>query len=229
MRLQTLLEPIERLPTRLRLELLSTNDANALRTLELSGLRGKTLIFDLGYYSHAHFGRLMEGGVSFVTRLKAQAYYELTHARKLAAPKEDGAARRTPEGDVLLRDETITLGSPNNPRGAVLENMRLITSLNRKGKVYAFVTDRHDLSAQEVLYLYRKRWQIDLFFRWIKRQLGAVRPLGYSREAVWLSILLAAIVAVLMMLSEEWRPKGVSRVSWMRALCASFSLLRFSG
>ena len=78
------------------------------------------------------------------------------------------------EGDVVLSDQTIDLGSPNN-------------------------------------------------------RLGAIRPFGHSREAVWLSIVVATIVAVLMALCEQWRPKGVSRVSWMRALCTSFSMLRLSG
>ena len=130
---------------------------------------------------------------------------------------------------MVLSDQTIDLGSPNNHRGAILEGIRLIRSINEKGKVHAFITDRHDLTAQEVLYLYRKRWQIELFFRWLKRQLGAIRPFGHSREAVWLSIVVATIVAVLMALCEQWRPKGVSRVSWMRALCTSFSMLRLSG
>ena len=58
---------------------------------------------------------------------------------------------------MLLSDQTIALGSPNNRRGTVLERMRLIRSKNRKGKIYAFITDRHDLEASEVLYLYRKR------------------------------------------------------------------------
>lgn len=225
MRLQTLLDPVDRLPIRMGLEPLSTNDANALGGLELAGLRGTTLVFDLGYYCHAHFLRLTEGGVHFLTRLNAQARYEVTHSRKLP----EGEATTTPEGDVLLSDEVITLGSPNNRRGAVLKGIRLVRSENRKGKIYAFVTDRHDLGALEVLGLYRKRWQIELFFRWLKRQSGTLRLFGHSREAVWLTMVVAAIVAVLMALSEEWRPKGVTRVSWMRALCASFSMPRFSG
>jgi IS4 transposase len=142
---------------------------------------------------------------------------------------DESAAARTPEGDAILSDETISLGSPNNRRGTVVEGIRLIRSTNKKGEHYAFITDRHDLSAEEVLYLYRKRWQIELFFRWLKRQSGALRLLGHSKEAVWLTILVAAIVAVLMTLAEEERPKGMSRVSWMRALCSSFSMLRFSG
>jgi len=228
-RLQTLLDPSERLPTGLGLELLDTNDANALGSLDLSGLRAKTLVFDLGYYSHAHFERLMEGGVHFLTRLNAQASYRVIASSRTLAEGQATTSSSSSKGDVVLSDQTIDLGSPNNRRGAILEGIRLIRSINEKGKVYAFITDRHDLTAQEVLYLYRKRWQIELFFRWLKRQLGAIRPFGHSREAVWLSIVVATIVAVLMALCEQWRPKGVSRVSWMRALCTSFSMLRLSG
>ena len=83
----------------------------------------------------------------------------------------------------MLSDQTI-MGSPNNRRGTVLERIRLIRSKNRKGKIHAFITDRHDLETQEVLYLYRKRWQIELFFRWLKRQSGAIRAVGHSPEAL---------------------------------------------
>lgn len=223
-KLQTLVDPSDGLPTGLGLELLDTNDANALGALELSGLKGATLVFDLGYYCHAHFERLMEGGVNFLTRLNAQAHYEPRESNELPE-----GCLSTQEGDTLLSDEIVTLGSPNNRRGVVLEGIRLIRSENEKGEVYAFITDRHDLDALEVLSLYRKRWQIELFFRFLKRQLGALRPFGHSEEAVWLTIMVAAIVAVMMSLTERRRPKGMSRVSWMRALCTSFSMLRFSG
>lgn len=110
------------------------------------------------------------------------------------------------------------LGSPDNRRGAVLEGVRLVTSKNENGEVHRFLTDRHDLAASEVVSLYRRRWRIEPFFRWLKRQLGALRPFGHSREAVWLTVLVAAIVAVLAILCEGSRPKGVTRVAWLRAL-----------
>jgi IS4 transposase len=112
-----------------------------------------------------------------------------------------------------------------------LEGVRLVTSENaKKGKVHRFVTERHDLSAREVHSLYGKRWQIELFFRWLKRQLGALRPFGQSREAVWLTMVITAIVAVLAALAEEWRPRGVTKVAWLRVLGpALFRRPRFSG
>jgi len=69
-----------------------------------------------------------------------------------------------------------------------------------------------------VVTLYRKRWQIELFFRWLKRQLGALQLLGHSSEAIRLTILVAAIVALLASLADALRPKTVTRVSWLRTL-----------
>lgn len=224
-RLQALIDPSERLPDAMQMTTVATNDAAALSGWDLSGLEGRTLIFDLGYYSHRNLGRLTDGGVHFLTRLNAQASYRVIGLRELAADE-----RETPEGDRVLSDETVVLGSPNNRRGAVLEGVRLITGENHKGEVHRFVTDRHELTASEVLSLYRKRWQIELFFRWLKRQLGALRPLGHSREAVWLTLVVAAIVAVVALLAEPRRPKGVSRVAWLGALSVIlFRRPRFSG
>jgi hypothetical protein len=123
----------------------------------------------------------------------------------------------TAQEDRVLTDQTITLGSPNNRRGAMLPGMRLVTSSSADGHTCSLITDRFDLEAWEVVVLYRKRWQIELFFRWLKRQLGAVRPLGHSREAVWLTMLVAAIVALLWVLLDQMnaQPAGMSRICWL--------------
>ena len=222
-RLQALLDPTDRLPEAMRMTTVSSNDAAMLGDWDLSRLGGRTLVFDLGYYSHRNLQRLRDGGVRFLTRLKGQAHYRATERGPLAEGEAEREPQKTPEGDTVLSDETITLGSPNNRLGAVLEGVRLVTGKNAKGEVHRFVTDRFDLAAGEVLSLYRKRWQIELFFRWLKRQLGALRPLGHSREAVWLTLVVAAIVAVVATLAEEHRPKGVTRVSWLGALSVSLS------
>ena len=82
----------------------------------------------------------------------------------------------------------------------------------------------------DVVRLYRKRWQIELFFRWLKHVLGAIRPFGHSRAAVQLTLIVASIVAVLAQLLEPLRPSGVSRVCWLRVLAVTLlSALRLSG
>lgn len=215
-RVQTLFELGRRLPRRLWLTLADINDHDALKHADLGTLAGWTLVFDLGYYGHRQFARLQAAGVSFLSRLHPQASYRVTAKRAVAAEP-------TPDGDVVLRDETITLGSPNNRAGAVLPGLRLVTSRNADGKVHRFVTDRVDLSAAEVAQLYRKRWQIELFFRFLKQQLQLATPLGHSRAAVWLTVLVAVIVAVLLVLLEADRPPAVSRIAWLRAVATTLT------
>jgi len=103
----------------------------------------------------------------------------------------------------VLRDERVTLGSPNNRAGAHLVDQRLVTATvlptavaAQQGKgsvVYQILTDRWDLDAATVVQWYVWRWQIELFFLWLKQRLR-VRVLGTSANAVLLSVYLAFLV-----------------------------------
>lgn len=208
LRLQTLLELGSQIPATVRLSLPDVNDHTALAALELTPWRGWTLLVDRGYYGHQQFARLRAAGVHVIARFNEQARYRITQQHQVPTG-------RTPDGDDLLADWTVELGSPHNRRGAVVSGMRLVASRNVRGIVHWFVTDRHDLTATEIVQLYRKRWQIELFFRWLKRQLGLIRPLGRSREAVWLTILMVLIVALIALLLDLGRPASVSRVAWL--------------
>lgn len=210
-RVQTAFDLARALPTRLRLHLPDTNDHAALKAWDLTPWQGWTVLIDLGYYGHRQFARLTEAGVSFLSRLHPQAAYQII-ATRAVSPKP------TPEGDVVLSDATIVLGSLNNRRGAVLPGVRLICSRNAHGDEAAFITDRFDLTAFQLVRLYHFRWQIELFFRMLKRDLNAITPLGRTPEAVWLTVLLAVIVALLMALIEAARPAGISRIAWLHAM-----------
>jgi hypothetical protein len=212
-RVQTGFDLASSIPAHLVLTLADTHDTTALRARDLAALAGWTVVIDLGYYGHRLFAELHAAGVALICRLHPQAVYHVTAEH--AVP-----AITTPDGDVVLTDQTITLGSPNNRAGAVLPGLRLITSRNPRGEEQCFVTDRVDLAAADVVALYRKRWQIELFFRFLKHQLKLLRPLGHSRAAIWLGVLIAAIVAILLVLLADQQPRGVTRVAFARALAA---------
>jgi hypothetical protein len=213
-RLQLGLDLARRIPASLRLTLANAPDQRALAARDLTDLVGWTVVVDLGYYGHASFARLRAAGVHLLSRLHPQAVYRVTATRSVPV-------KRTVDGDTLVADETIDLGSPNNRAGTVIPNLRLITCANTHGITSRLVTDRFDLTAVEVVRLYRKRWQIELFFRWLKRQLGGIQPLGTSRAAVWLGVLVGAIAAVLALLIEADRPAAVSRIAWLHALATT--------
>jgi hypothetical protein len=199
------------IPDQVSFSLTDTHDVTAFRARDWTTLRGWTVVMDRGYYSHQTFAALGEAGVSWLCPLHAQASVDVT-TRYPVDPAP------TADGDVVLADDTITLGSPNNRQGAVLSAVRRVTSRNRHGEVRAFVTDRHDLAAVDVVMLYRQRWRIELFFRWLKHQLGVLHPLGHSPQAVLLTLWLAVIVAVLLTLLTDDRPRHLSDVAWLRAV-----------
>ncbi len=173
----------------------------------LAALGGQTLVLDLGYYSHTRFVRLRSAQVHWVSRLQPQAHYvvEPDGERPVQA-----ALLPTVRGRIqLVREARITLGSTNNRHGAVLTGLRLVEAdvaptavAARQGKGvqrYTLLTDRWDLSAAEVVQAYVWRWQIELLFRWLKSQLQLDRPLGWSRNAVHLSVWLALLAHLLVL------------------------------
>jgi hypothetical protein len=193
----------------------ATNDYRGLDELvlddpqQLAALAGHTLVVDLGYYSHRRLAQLSGAGVHWVTRrLAAASLTVVADAPVQAALPAVGAPRIT-----VLADQRVTLGSPNNRRGAVLPNVRLVTAqvapraaaarLGQGPVVYAVLTDRWDLTALEVVQLYLWRWQIELFFRWLKSHLQLTQLLGYSQNAVELSVALAIVVHLLLLLATQ--------------------------
>ena len=177
--------------------------------VRLAALRDQTLVLDLGYYSHARFARLRQAGVHFVSRLHPQAAYRVVEDRPVQAPLPglDGGRIR------VLSDQRIHLGSATNRAGAVLRGLRLVTArvqptpaAARQGHqpvTYRLLTDRWDLSAAEVVQLYLWRWEIELFFRWLKSHLRLPRLLGTSPQAVELSVWLALVVHLLAVLAAH--------------------------
>lgn len=213
-RLQTSLDLLGRLPSRLRLTTSEINDHEALRQLDLAGWAGWTLLIDRGYYGHRQFVRLLEAGVHFVAGCSEQAHFQVVRSHQPPAGV-------TPDGDAIYADAVIVLGSPNNRRGAVVPNLRLIGVRTKGGRMMKLVTDRHELSATQIVRLYRKRWQIELFFRWLKRQLGAIRPLGQSQAALQLTLVLAVAFVLLVLVLDGQRPPDMTRIAFAGALATT--------
>ena len=140
------------------------HEINRARQLELT--RGSYVVFDRGYTDYSWYQELTEDGVFFVTRLKSNAV--ITPGRKRRGRKSPG----------VIEDREIRLG--NLP-----ETFRLVTYLDKETDItYQFVTNALDIPAQTVADLYKERWQIELFFKWIKQNLRVKSFLGTSMNAV---------------------------------------------
>lgn len=214
-RVQFQYTPATDLPACLLLTDSHTNDCQAFDQIldaapdQLAAWRGQTVVIDLGYYSHRRFARLLAADVHLVTRLKAHATVVVTAERPIQQPLPSVAPARI----VVQADQQITLGSAENRAGAVLANLRLVTATvapstpaTRRGAppiVYRILTDRWDLQPAEVVQIYLWRWQIELFFRWLKRHVHLLPALGHSRAALELTVWLSIIVHLLSVLAAH--------------------------
>ena len=153
---------------------------------------GATYVFDLGYYDYAWWARLDAAQCRIVTRFKANT--------PLAVVGE----LPVPEGGNVVSDRIGFLParqakSRRNPMPDAVREVRVTT---KNGKVLRLLSNDLDAPAQEIADLYRRRWAIELFFRWVKQTLRITRFLGTSENAVRIQIAIALIAFLLLRLAQ---------------------------
>jgi len=167
-----------------------THDRRAVQDLHFGP--GDLLIFDRAYLDYAWLYQLHQGRVWFLTRLKSNSCYEIIEEQTASGP--------------ILADQIICLGSPRG-QASYPEPLRRVHYRDPEtGKEYVFLTNRQDLSALEVAELYRRRWQIELFFKWIKQNLKVKAFYGTSMNAVLIQIW-TALIAYLLLVWLKFRSK----------------------
>jgi putative transposase len=150
---------------------------------ELKWPKGSYVVFDRGYTDYSWYQELTEDGVFFVTRLKTNA---------VTTP---GPLRRGRKSPGVLRDQQIKLKGVDG-------TYRKVRYLDEEtGITYEFLTNELDLPAATVAQLYKERWQIELFFKWIKQNLRVKSFLGTSYNAVmtqlWIALCAYLVLAFL--------------------------------
>jgi hypothetical protein len=167
------------------------NDITAAQAMPIEA--GATYVFDLGYYHYAWWAKLDEAGCRFVTRLKKNTPLAVIEARSL------------PEGSELLYDRVGRLPErlSSTRRNPFQEPVREIGVRLDDGKALRVATNDLDAPAQEIADLYKRRWAIELFFRWVKQTLRIRHFLGRSENAVRIQIAVALIAYLLLRLAKD--------------------------
>jgi IS4 transposase len=148
---------------------------------------GATYVFDRGYLDYKKYDQYCLEGTFFVTRLKDNAIIESLSEFPIE------------KDSVVLRDRMVRIGKGDKQ----MENaLRLIETTDLKGKRIRIITNRFDLTAEEISDLYRNRWKIETFFRWVKQHLKLTRFYGEEENAVWNQILICLIAYCLMLLMK---------------------------
>jgi len=101
-------------------------------------------------------------------------------------------------------------------------NLRLITLINDKDEIIQFLTNRFDLEAKAIAEMYRERWNIESFFRWVKQYLRIKRFLGTSPNAVHTQIYIALITYLLTVLLKLTTNSNLSNLDIFRIIQQNF-------
>jgi putative transposase len=171
-----------------------THDVTAGRALSLPS--GSIVAFDRGYTDYAWYSQLNDRGVFFVTRQKRNARYRVIERRKIKT------------GQNLTCDQTIELTSAKG-KTCPIPLRRVGYRDPETGKKYVFLTNNFKLAAVTIAAIYKSRWQIELFFKWIKQNLKIKTFLGTSKNAVmtqiWIAMCVYLLLAYLKFVSRSGR------------------------
>jgi Transposase DDE domain/Domain of unknown function (DUF4372) len=167
------------------------NDITAAKEMPIDP--GATYVFDLGYYDFAWWARLDKAACRIVTRLKSNTPLTLVETRPVSA----GADNIVSDQIGFLPGRTAK--SRQNPMSQAVREIKVTTET---GKVLRIITNDLDAPASEIAALYKRRWEIELFFRWIKQTLKLRHFYGTSENAVRLQIVVALIAFVLIKLAH---------------------------
>ena len=187
----------------------NVNDITAAQQMPIEAYA--TYVFDLGYYDFGWWARLDQAHCRIVTRLKANTPFKVVEERVVAP------------GSGVLSDRTGYLparmaASRRNPMGQLV---REVTVMNDTGNVLRIFTNDLDANASDIADLYKRRWAIELFFRWIKQTLKISHFVGVSENAVRIQITVALIAFLLLRLAHEANPIVKSPLAFARLIRAN--------
>ena len=167
-----------------------THDITAARALQLP--KDSIVVIDRGYTDYAWYNRLNSRNIFFVTRQRKNARYRVTERRHVNKTKG------------LTSDQTIQL-TGTKASHCPIALRRIGFKDTETGIQYFFLTNNFRLAARTIAEIYKARWQIELFFKWIKQNLRIKSFLGTSQNAVmtqiWIAICVYLILAYLKFIS----------------------------
>jgi hypothetical protein len=184
----------------------NVNDITAAKEMPIEA--GATYVFDLGYYDYGWWAALDQADCRIVTRLKTNTPFEIVEDRSV------------PPGSSILSDRTGYLpkrlaASRHNPMSGLVREVQVMIET---GKVLRIFTNDLTATAQEIADLYKRRWDIELFFRWVKQTLKIGHFLGTSENAVRIQIAVALIAFLLLRLAHDANKIVTSPLAFARLI-----------
>jgi hypothetical protein len=177
------------IPTFIQVSDGSVADINFLDNIEIE--TESFYILDRGYWDFDRLYRIKHNNGYFITRFKTNTRY-----RRLYSAKVDRTTG-------VICDQTVRFKNPTAIRDYPDKLRRIKYYDKESGNTFVFATNNFEITALEVALLYKNRWQIELFFKWIKQHLKVKIFWGYSENAVRIQIYTAIIAYMTVKIMKE--------------------------
>lgn len=203
LKVHMLIDAVQSVGRFIKITAAKVHDKNFLKSLEL--ISHSMVVFDRAYNYYHQFALWTQKQVFFVTRLKKNAVYTVvqvsrTHYRKKGQAK-------------VLRDEIIELEyNPEDENGQKQTKTKLNLRLRRvcyqdeKNRYYEFLTNNFEITAEEVAFLYKKRWGIELLFKKMKQNFQLHYFYGENETAirtqVWCTLIAQLLLTVIQKMAQ---------------------------
>ena len=183
-KMHTVLDHDGYLPSFISISEAKTHEIEVARCLRLP--KGSIVVADRAYTDYSWFASLEKNNLFFVTRQKRNAVYKVIERREIK--KKQG----------LTSDQTIVLSSVKGKQQCPCPLRRIGYRDPQTGHHYVFITNNFKLAAKTIADIYKERWKIEIFFRWIKQNLKIKAFIGNSKNAV-LSQIYVALISYLLL------------------------------
>ncbi|MCW8915459.1 MAG: IS4 family transposase [Magnetovibrio sp.] len=152
----------------------------------LSFPKGSVLVFDRGYMDYKWHNQLTSQGIYWVTRIRTGAKYRVLERRPVD------------QSQGVTSDQIIEYTSDRSSKNNLRPVRRVGYRDPETGKHYVFTTNQFDWSAKTIAEIYKQRWQVELFFKWIKQNLKIKAFLGTSENAVMTQVMVALCIYLIL-------------------------------
>lgn len=199
---------VTEIPVFYRITNANVHDVNIMDRLTYEPLA--CYVFDRGYFDLARLYRIAESEAFFVIREKKRPAYEVIDGEDVL----DGV-------DNVLRDQTVIFTKKQNKEKYPGKIRRIVYYAPEQCRTFTYYTNNFYFEAKNIALLYKYRWQVELFFKWIKQHLKVKSFLGTSENAVRIQIHVAIITYCLIGIIEHDLKLGRPIMQVMRILGSS--------
>ena len=184
----------------------NVNDITAAHQMPIEP--GATYVFDLGYYDYAWWAELDKAGCRIVTRFKSNTPLDVVEELAVSP------------GSNILSDRIgfLPARQAKSRRNPMQDAVREVRTRTDTGKILRILSNDLDATAEDIADLYRRRWAIELFFRWVKQTLKITRFVGISENAVRIQIAVALIAFLLLRLAQATQKAVQSSLTFARLI-----------